>query len=454
MGQGMNRILIGICALFVALPLFAQKQPRTLTLAEAIKISIEHNRELKSARYEMDKADYRVQEAIGNALPSITASGMYSRALKKPVFFLPERFINPNAVGDNTIPIEVGSDNSLQFGFNATQILFNSAVFTGVGTSKIYQRASREMYRASLNLTVANVKRAFYGVLFTQEVFQMSKASMKNAEDNLKNVEVRFKQGMVSEYDFIRAQVQTENIRPMVIDAERNVLVATNGLKMLLGIDPSEQITASGALEYEPLDKAFVDAAEDNVLERNAQLKALGYQSQVNDELVSIYRSEMLPTLAAFGSYLWQAQRNSLDILKYPFVQTSQIGLNLSLSIFNGLQTSARVEQAKLDYLKSQEQLHSARDGMRTNVQSIRLRLEAARKRIEAQGKTVEQAEKGYRIATTRYSSGAGTQLEVNDADLALMRARVNAAQAMFDYATARVDLEEALSIQQVESTE
>ena len=72
-----------------------------------------------------------------------------------------------------------------------------------------------------------------------------------------------------------------------------------------------------------------------------------------------------------------------------------------------------------------------------------------ARKRIEAQGSNVEQAEKGYAIATTRYQDGSGTQLEVNDADVALMRARVNKAQAMYDYLVARADLEQALSMHQ-----
>jgi outer membrane protein TolC len=113
------------------------------------------------------------------------------------------------------------------------------------------------------------------------------------------------------------------------------------------------------------------------------------------------------------------------------------------------LQTSARVDQAKVDFMKSQEQFSAAKDAMVTNIQNIRFRIEEARKRIEAQGSNVEQAEKGYAIATTRYQDGSGTQLEVNDADVALMRARVNKAQAMYDYLVAQADLEQALSMHQ-----
>ena len=128
-------------------------------------------------------------------------------------------------------------------------------------------------------------------------------------------------------------------------------------------------------------------------------------------------------------------------------MSTSQVGVTLSFNLFNGLQTRARVNQAEVDYMQSQEQLSATRDALLTNAQNIRYRLEEAQRRIQSQNRTVEQAEKGYRIATTRYQSGSGTQLEVNDADLALLQARVNRVQAIYDYSVAKADLEYLLSM-------
>lgn len=433
--------------LSVGVPLSAQQ--RTITLDDAISIAIENNRDLEMSRLDMDKADYQVSEAVGTALPNINASGTYSRMLKKPVFFLPKRFMDPDA-GDGVVPIEVGSDNSYNFGFEATQILFNAAVFTGVGTARIYQDASRHMYRDTYNRTVSEVKKAFNGVLLAHEVHGLMKASLKNAEDNLRNVKVMLDQGIVSEYDFIRAQVQTDNIRPRVIEAERNVALATNGFKMLLSLPPGQEIVVKGDLTFVPVDDVLIAQAEELVVEKNAALRALEDQAKVNDKIATIYRSESLPTLAAFGSYSWQAQNDVLGkISTNDFIATSQVGLSLSINLFNGLQTSSRVGQAEVDYRKSIEQFTAARDGMVTNAQNIRYRLDEARRRIESQTRTVEQAEKGYKIAVTRYQSGSGTQLEVNDADLALLQARVNRVQAIFDYVTAAADLEQLLSVHQ-----
>jgi outer membrane protein TolC len=450
LSTGLQMRVLHVSAALVFTLLFVRDvsaQTRTLTLEDAISIAVENNRDLEVSRLEMDKAEYQVNEAYGTALPNISANGTYSRMLKKPVFFLPKKFFDSNA-GDGVTAIEVGSDNSYNFGFEATQILFNAAVFTGVGTAKIYQAASRHLYDDSYNRTVTGVKKAFQGVLLAREVLLLMRASLKNAEDNLHNVEVMQKQGIVSEYDFIRAQVQTDNIRPRVIEAERTVVLATNGLKLLLSLPPDHEIEIQGKLELVPVEDVMVSQAEALVVENNAGLRALEDQSRVNEKIATIYRSESLPTLAAFGNYSWQAQNDALSrISTNDFIATSQVGLSLSINLFNGLQTNARVNQAEIDYRKSREQFSAAKDGMVTSAQNIRFRLDEAQRRIESQTRTVEQAEKGYKIAVTRYQTGVGTQLEVNDADLALLQARVNRVQAVYDYSVAKADLEQLLSI-------
>jgi outer membrane protein TolC len=82
---------------------------------------------------------------------------------------------------------------------------------------------------------------------------------------------------------------------------------------------------------------------------------------------------------------------------------------------------------------------------LRTGVQSTIGNLRQARKRVEAQEKTVETAERGYKIVTTRFLSSSATQLEVNDAQLALTQAKVNRIQAVYDYLVASADLDQLI---------
>ena len=407
-----------------------------LTLEDAVTIAVKNNRQLEIARLEMEKADAQVKEAYGYAMPNVSFGGSYTRTFKTPQIVF--------TVDTMMTRIKMGTENSYQMGFTASQVLFNSIVFTGVGTAKIYQKASRELFRASYNGTVANVKRAFYNVLLAQQVYETTKASMANAEETFRNVKILHQQEIISDYDLIRAEVQVENIRPMVIESEERVLAATNSLKVILGMDADKPIGVKGQLDFISVDSTLVDASK--AVSNNANFKALGYQKQVTEELIAISRSEYLPTLSAFGNYQWTAQTNTFGIKGKDFIASSQAGLSLSINLFSGLQTVSRVRQANVDKKKAERQIDDTRETLKTQMQIIALRLEEARKRVTSQNRTVELAEKSYKIAKTRYNTGSGTQLELNDSDLSLMRARLNRIQAVYDYSMAKTDLEELIS--------
>jgi len=434
-----------ILFLFLAPGLTAQpSQPRTITLDEAITIALEQNRDLRTAQLEVEKADARVNEAWGFALPTLDLSGNYTRALERPVFFLPD-FANPGS--NRTVPVQIGTEHAFDMTVSARQTLFNSTVIVGVGAANIYSEVSRELYRAKELETIAGVRKAFYNVLLAGEVRSLMQANLKNSEENLKNVQTLARQGLVSEYDELRAAVGVENLRPEVIRAENNYALALDALRAAMGISVTEPIEIDGSLEYRQVPEERVVSALEVVAERNASLKALRLQVEVNKAFVSAERSNYLPTISAFGNLQYQAAKNAFPFSTNDFFRSAQVGLSLKLNLFQGLQTNARVDQAKLEVRKSEEQLSSLETNLRTAAHSFVLQLKQAQQRIEAQGKTVEQAERGYRIATTRFVSGSGTQLEVNDAQLALTQAKVNRIQAVYDYLVASADLDQTLGV-------
>jgi len=412
------------------------------TIEKVVETALRLNHGLAAARFEVEQSDARVREAWGYALPKLDLLGTYSRALKKQVFFLPD--FNDLSSG-RVQPVEIGSDHSLNMGVSASQVLFNSAVFTGVGAARVYSRAARDVLRAKEVETVTNARKAFYGVQVAGEVVAMMRETMTNAEENLHNVKVLTAQGLSSEYDQLRAEVGVANLRPEVINAENSYSLALNNLKITMGIPFSDTVEVDGTLEFEPLPPRVMEAAAESVLILNPGLRAARLQTEVNDAFITAERSNYLPTLAAFGNYQWQTQKNDLHISSADFVGSAIVGLTLSMNVFSGLQTNARVEQAKLELRKSEEQVVGLELGLRTLVESITLRLRSAAERVEAQGKTVEMARKGYRIANTRFTSGSGTQLEVRDAILALTAARVNRIQAIYDYLVASAELDQAL---------
>ena len=438
--------LLALASFVLPLTLVAQDVPKVLTIKEAVRIALDNNKELSAARLQVDRADAQVKEAWGYALPIINLSGRYTNAVKKPVFFLPPEFTGGNP-GDPPLAVPIGSDHTIDFTLTGQQVLFDATVFVGVGGSRVYAQAAREQFRGAELSTIASVQRSYYRVLLARAVRNLIQANLDNAEANLRNVRALARQGLVPEYDELRATVGVDNLRPSLIQAENNIDVAMNSLRSSMGLGLESTFAIDDSLELQWVPEELMTTATDRVLESNLSLRTLRLQVEVADAFRRAEKANYLPRLYGFGNYQYQTAQNDLRISTADFINSIQVGIQLSMNVFQGFQTDARVEQASIDMRRTQEQVTNLEINLRSLAESIVLRLREAQRRIEAQEKTVEQAQRGYDIASTRFVNGLGTQLEVNDAQVALTQARVNRIQAYYDYVIASVDLNETLGI-------
>jgi outer membrane protein TolC len=428
---------------------------RSLTLEEAISAAMKFNPDLVNARLEVKKSDSRVLEAWGYTMPSVDVSGQYLKFINKPTTYFPDYIMYPlTSIIDTTfdkkptgsfVPISMVPQYSASASITVKQILFNGAVFVGVGAASVYSHMARDMFYAKKVETVNKVRKAYYTALLAQQGLELIRSSLKNAEENLKNVQLMSAQGIVSEYDELRASVGVDNLRPIVIQNETNYNLAIDNLRNIIGTHSTEDIKLTNELNFEPVDDSLVARASEMVLESNPNLNVVRKQIDLNSAVINVERSNYLPTIAAFGSYSYSASKDQFNFSTNDFFKSSQVGLSLSLSLFQGLQTSSRVEQAQLEKRKTEEQRDNLEKTLKMGLRSILGNLKQAKKRIEAQEKTVETAEKGYKIVTVRFLANAATQLEVNDAQFALNQAKVNRIQAIYDYLVASADLDQII---------
>ena len=117
----------------------------------------------------------------------------------------------------------------------------------------------------------------------------------------------------------------------------------------------------------------------------------------------------------------------------------------IGIHFFTGFETSGKIRQAKVDYTQSKLANSQLIRQVRLEVRNAQGRVEEARKRVEALGETVGQAERGVEIAQVRFKNGIGIQLELLDAQVALITARVNRITALHDLAVAASDLRRAV---------
>ncbi len=430
----------------------------SLTIDAAVRMAVQHNPELQSARLEVQRSDARVMEAWGYTMPSVDISGTFNHVITKPKSYFPDAIYYPliklmdstakvpKATGQLIeLPFSMSPSNSANAALNVRQILFNGSVFIGVGAANIYSKLARDIFMQKKVETVAKVRKAYYGALLAREALTMVQSNLKNSEDNFKNVQLMRSQGIVSEYDELRATVGMDNLRPAVIQMETNFNLAVDNLRNTMGIADSIKVLPSESLVLQDVDEGIISAAEQSVLESNLNLNIVKHQIELNSASVNAERANFLPTIMAYGSYSYTAIKDDYKISTNDFYKTSQVGLTFSLNLFQGLQTNSRIEQAQLEMQKTEEQKGSLEKNLQMGIRSVIGNLRQARKRIDAQQKTVETAERGYKIVTARFLSNAATQLEVNDGQLALSQAKVNRMQAIYDYLVAATELDSML---------
>ena len=124
------------------------------------------------------------------------------------------------------------------------------------------------------------------------------------------------------------------------------------------------------------------------------------------------------------------------------------------MPIFDGWQTTSRVQQAEIDLMKARETLVKTDQQLKNQLDNVLLNIKEAKNRINAYAATIEQAKLGYDISIKRYNNGLGTQLENIDALVALTQAKVNYLQAIYNYYDLHSQLEALLPTEVNETME
>lgn len=417
--------------------MFAQRSVQ-LTVEQAITLALEKNRRVQIAQLDFATAGAEVDEALGNAYPSLDLNGRYTRNVKRPVFFFPGE-------DDVVTPIQIGSKNAFTAELTFQQIIFNSAVFTGVGTSKIYEDVARQQWRAKGTEIVRDTRAAYYGALLAREVLTVNQSVLENAQANYTDTKALFDAGLKAEFDALRAEVAVANQRPQVVESRNRYQRALDHLKLVLGFEAkgSESLELVDSLEYGMIGRTEIPSLEDSrakMAKSNPTISALDKLTQVNEEFVTINKSDYLPTLALFGTYKYEAQSDNFSGLD--FQPTAFAGLNMTLNLFNGGKTAADVAQSRIAVAKSKYESAEARASFDAELESTLRSISYALDRVESTQETIRMAQRAYDISLTTYRAGTGTQLMINDADLSLAQARLNRLSAMFDLLVGRTALE------------
>ncbi len=444
-----NKNLIISLLLFLTLPvlnIIAQTKTDstiTLTLDKAISIALANNRDIQLSIQDVKNASAQIDEAYADVWPSINFTGDYARNIKLPVLFIPPN--TPFNPSPNTETFSLGAKNSYNLGVTLNQTLFSLKVNKAIQIAGDYSDYFKTNETSTKQDIVFQVKQTFYSILLAQKLVEVSQKGYDVAKANYDNVEKLYQQGVSSEYDFLRAEVQLANVEPALIESKNNLKLAKNSLKNLLALDLKNDLNIVGEFKLEEISKEKLAESDSLLIKNNPTLEGLKLQESILDKNISLQTAGYFPTLAAYANYTWQTQDNTFHFSNYNWANTFTVGLRLSVPIFDGFRRSAQIQQAEINKDKVGLTKMKVEEGLKIQLQQSELKMKEAKERVTAQEKSVQQAERALKIAQTRYNNGIGTQLEILDTQSALTQTQTNYAKAIFDFLIAKAQWEKTI---------
>jgi len=427
-----------VAAIVIMLPSTVLKAQDTLTvsLPKALEIAMSKSPTIRIANKEITRVDYSKKERLAGLFPTLNGSGSYSRNLKN----------QKSVISFNGTPtvLEFGVDNNFSAGVSASLPIIAPTLWATLKMNEYDAQLALESARSSKIALVNMVTKAYYTLLLMQDSYDVFVKSYHNTTENTRVIADKYKQGVVSEYEWIRADVQSRNAQSNIVSAQSAVNLSKQQLKMLMGLNMFSEIKVEGKLsDFEQIMFGEMLNLDTMALKSNTDLKQFDIKSKQFDQTLEIQKTSWYPTLGASLNYSYNYMGNDADKFSdYTKFPASMLGISLSVPIFQGGTRHYKYQQIKIQ----QDELKDQRENLKKNIELQMItsldNIKKAIAKIESDKKAMSQAEKAMTISKTRYDVGAGTFLDITNSELAYIQSGLSYNQSIYDYLSAKSDLE------------
>lgn len=415
-----------------------------LSLQETLELGAKRNLSVRGAEVGVQQARYDQRVGRARLFPTVELSGQYGYALKKQKVY----FGDSGGPMSSFMPsdgIEMGETHNLTGGINATLPLIAPQLWASLAVDRLSVETALEKVRSSSITLRQELRRAYLGILLANESHRVLSESLQNLERNKQDIALKYQQGLVAEYDLIRMESQVKNLVPSVLEARQQIRLAQMKLLVLLDLAPETPLALTETLEHyrQAVYSQMPETSPTINLTENSTLRSLELGLKQLELGIKVKRREYLPTLGLSFNYTYNYANDRLQLSNSKrWSPSSNIGLGLTIPLFSGGSTRYGIKslESQLEQLRLERQ--HAEQQLRLQASSYQTAQRNAAEQFVASQEAERSATKGLQVAQVRYRSGAGTLLELNDAELAQRQAQLNLNQAIYNYMIALYDLE------------
>lgn len=407
--------------------------PKNLNLATALKLAVEHNPDIASAREGIRLQDGVRLEARSAFLPQVAVSAGYNgRSVDR-------------VEGFGTFSPQ---DQSWTTDLGVSYSLFSGGVNTAnLRAAKSSMSAAENRLRAAIDDVLLAATERYFDALLAKGRIGVQEQAIKVLDEQLADSNNRFKAGVGQQFDVLQAEVSLANARPPLVRARSSYKLAVDALRQIIGLDYPEGIDAAD-IQLSPewpeiSQRGTMTAAIIKARANRPELAALADEIEAGQQRIVAARGSSLPKVSIESSYGAQSYQFRNDLTDGLTGWTA--GLKVSIPIFTGGYTKARVQQAQAQLRQSEIAAEKRRLSVEGEVRQAWYGWEEAREILESSQLVVKQAEEALRLAKVSFQAGSKTQLEVLQSQLELTRSSLEEVEARHAYHTALARLKRAV---------
>jgi outer membrane protein len=432
-------MMLGAVGLVVHLLAQAGPPPGTvLTLGTAERQALEHQAQISQAVAQTDAAYARVDEARSQLLPQVNATGAYTR---RTANFVPQAGTLPSQVAQRSSTATFDTVGSWNFGITAQQQVYDFGqtiqLYKAARANAEVQHLSEETVRQGV---LFGVRSAYVAAWARRALVDVAKDAVVNQDRHLAQVQGQVTVGTRPEIDLAQVRADRANAELALINAQNDYETAKAQLNQAMGVE--------GTTDYDVATERIPELPEEQLddghtaalgLTGRPELKSLAKQAEADERQLSSVKGAYWPTINVSTGFTEAGP----DV--GPLVWNWNAQALLNWPIFQGGITKARVREATANQAVTHSQTVLQRQQVLFDVIQARLAVRAGKAGLETAKEVEVNAKERLRLAEARYQAGAGSIIELQDAQVAATTASGQVVQADFNLSLARAQLLKAI---------
>lgn len=449
-----------------SLALLARSQTQPLTLQQACDFALKNNLQIKNAEADISIAKQKIWETTAIGLPQVSASVQYQNFLDIPTSLLPD-FISPSVYGvllqtglidpsqmpssseTQFFPVKFGTQHNASASLSVSQLIFSGQYIVGLQASKVFRTLSEQSYQK----TVVDVRLAVFDtyslILSLQANKSILDSNLLKFKDLYRETNEMKKQGFVDEIAVDQLALNVSNLENATLQLQRQIEVAMNLLKFQMGMELNTPIQLVDKLE-DIVISINPQLYSDTIMktESNIDLQLMATQVKLQELNVRREQSTYLPTLVGIFSYSEKAMRDEFDFFdgSKDWFPTTLVGVNLDIPIWSSGSRHAKIQQAKLNLLKTNNSFELVNQSLQMQYQQARTAFISSQEKYAHEKQNLELSEKIFNKTAVKFKEGLASSMELTQTQMQFLSAQANFFAASLELITNKNKLEKLFS--------